>query len=553
MKNLQSRVFRVFQQLLPLLILALLLPSCGEIRSPDEPVPTALQIGYRRMFNHDRSELAFTPFAEAVQKSGSVTLARLDNAEDTGEGYAIYTFTVLESLYNPDGDKVIHLYEGNVGGTAAGSSGAVIPVAYQKGLVYLLCLSRATDVYYPHPYFHNFNGIHIAADEKGNIVEAVNADGRDNLKKARETREFFSTTTAAVAHVKTLLDAALPQKGQYRFSGREITSGDPAVIAELSDYIAEVRTDRVVYQNRYIKEVACTITKPYKGIFGLGSGPDPAENTIPPATDILPGHRQITILFPAGLDVSSGKKWLVFLYEDAEYRISSRTSAISVESGPVYDRFVATVETKMAVPPTPEIVIATPSPSPKVFTLLEEYRDPAGKNPDVRGWIRQEGTVIDYPVLQSKDNDWYLSRNIDRKKVVSGSIVLDFRVDIRNLTRNTPIYGHNMKHGSMFHSLVNYKTAQYFKEHPVIRFDTLYEKLEWEVFAVYVVDSGYNYVITMDFADDAEFQLFLDDIGKRTMYPMPFELDTDDQILTMVTCSYEFDGARTVVQARLKK
>jgi sortase B len=587
MKTVHSRFCRLARHLLPILALALLVSSCGEIRPLDAPVPTALQIGYRRMFNHDRSELAYAPFVEAVQKSGSITLARLDNAEDTGEGYAIYTFTVMESLYNPDGDKIINLYEGIIGGAAApkekipvhdaaaetASAGAfvgtsadppakAVPAAYQKGLIYLLCLSRATDVYYPHPFFHNFNGIHISADEKGNIIEAVNADGRDNLKKNKETRQFFKTTAEAAEYVKTLQDGALQQRGLYRFAGREVASEDPAAISELSDYIAEVRTDRVVYQNRYIQEVACTIIKPYKGLFGLGSGPDPAGNATPPATDILPGHRQIVILFPAGLDVSSGKKWLVFLYEDAEYRISSRSSAIPVDSGYEYDRFVAIVEPKptlspepenVIAAPTPEAAIATPTPSPKVFTLLEEYKGFADKNPDVRGWIRQEGTVIDYPVLQSKDNDWYLSRNMDRKKVVSGSIVLDFRVDIRNLARNTPIYGHNMKHGSMFHSLVNYKTEKYYKEHPVIRFDTLYEKMEWEIFAVYVVDSGYNYVITMDFADDAAFLLFLNDIEKRTMYPMPFEVTTDDKILTMVTCSYEFDGARTVIQARLKK
>lgn len=311
MKTHQFPHSRLIRFLLPVLLSAILLPSCGEIRSTDTPVPAALQIGYRRMFNHDRSELAFTPFAEAVQKSGSITLARLDNAEDTGEGYA---------------------------------------------------------------------------------------------------------------------------------------------------------------------------------------------------------------------------------------------------------RYMSAIETAMAVAPTPESFVPTSvaavptlTPTPKVYMLLDEYKNPAARNSDMRGWIRQEGTVIDYPVMQSKDNDWYLSRNIDKKKVVTGSIVLDFRVDIKNLGRNTPVYGHNMKHGSMFHSLVNYKTEKYFKDHPVIRFDTLYEKMKWEVFAVYVVDSGYNYVITMDFTDDAEFQQFLDDIRKRSIYPMPFEVTTDDQIMTMVTCSYEFDGARTIVQARLKK
>ena len=62
-----------------------------------------------------------------------------------------------------------------------------------------------------------------------------------------------------------------------------------------------------------------------------------------------------------------------------------------------------------------------------------------------------------------------------------------------------------------------------------------------------------NYVITMDFKDDSAFGDFLEDIRKRSMYPFPFEVTTDDQIMTMVTCSYEFDGARTIIQSRLRK
>ncbi len=528
------------------LAVLLLFTSCGFEKTFEEPVPTSVEIGYRRMFNHDRSEHSYMPFDEAVKKSGSVTLSRLDSHEDTDEGYSIYTFTVVDSLYNPDGDAVIHLYEGT------GSAGS--ETAYVDGQTYLLCLSRATDVYYPHPYFHNFNGIRITADVSGKVLEAVNADGRDNLRKDPLIKKEFKTLDGAAGYVKSLL-ASVPeaQQGLYRYAGREILSDDPAVIAKESDYIALVRTDEIIFTNRYVQEVKCTILTPYKGIFGLGSSPDPAENATPPATEIKPGHRVITVLFPAGLDVSARKKWLVFLYEDAEYRISSRSSAVSADSGETYDRYLAAVTTEMAVAPTPEPVTPTPEPPPKVLTLLDEYKPLVEKNKDVRGWIRQEGTVIDYPVLQSSDNDWYLSRNIDKKKVVTGSIVLDFRVDIRNLARNTPLYGHNMKRGSMFHSLVNYKTEAYFKEHPSFEFNTLYEKMIWDVFAVYVVDSGYNYVITMDFKDDIEFDAFLEDIRKRSMYPFPFEVTTEDQIMTMVTCSYEFDGARTVIQSRLRK
>ena len=138
------------------------------------------------MFNHDRSEHSYMPFNEAVKKSGSVTLSRLDSHEDTGEGYSIYTFTVVESLYNPDGDTIIHLYEGT---GPAGSE-----TAYADGQTYLLCLSRATDVYYPHPYFHNFNGIRISADSSGQLLEAVNADGRDNTPEGARDQKGIQDT-----------------------------------------------------------------------------------------------------------------------------------------------------------------------------------------------------------------------------------------------------------------------------------------------------------------------------------------------------------------------
>ena len=558
--------------LLTAVLLVISLSFCGWFPSGDEAVPAALEIGYRRMFNHDRTEYAHTPFVEAVQKAGSVTTARLEHVEDTGEGYAIYTFTVLHSLYNPDGDTTIHLYEGYPKENEPTPSDATQPVpdqvstnsfvpTYKPGLTYLLVLSRATDVYYPHPYFHNFNGIFIAADEAGKMVQAVSGDDTENLLRAKETKRDFRTMEGAAAHVQNLLkQETVWKKGTWHFTGLEILSDNPAVLAAESPYIAQVRTGETVFRNRYVQEVKCTITLPYKGIFGLGSAPDPRKgstkspegNTSPPTPAILPGNKVITVLFPAGLDVSPGKAWLLFLREEEEYRITAKAGAIEVSDEEDHKKALAAVEAEMRIVPAPEPEVPTPTPIPRVWTILDAYKDLPARNPDVRGWVRQEGTVIDYPVMQAADNDWYLSRNIDKKKVVSGSIVLDFRVDIQNLGRNTPLYGHNMKRGSMFHSLVNYKTEKYFKAHPTIRFDTLYDKMEWEIVGVYVVDSSYNYVITMDFPDDAAYGAFLADITERTMYPLKEPLTLEDKILTMVTCSYEFDGARTVIQAKLK-
>ncbi len=576
-----------------ILTLLLLLPSCGETLSRNEPVPVSLEIGYRRMFSHSRGEYVYTPFEEAVQKSGSITLARLKNIEDTGEGYAIYTFEVTRSLYNPDNDTEIHLYEDipqmpdkNAGQTAAagelsdssseslagniltddssqaantsapGSSPTAEPQpflpAYRHDVTYLLVLSRATDVYYPHPYFHNYNGIHIFASDNGSIKEATSADSRENLKKSPDIRSHFHKIDAAAAYVQSLIDASdNTQQGLYSYISREILSENPTEITQLSPYIALAKANRTVFQNRYIKEVEVTIITPYKGIFGQGSSAETSKGTAP-ITEILPGNRKFTVLFPAEFTIVPGEKWLLFLYEDAEYRITSRNSVIPF-TDKRYATYLDAVKTMTAVPPTLEPETPTPTPPPKVFTLLDEYAPLVEKNADVRGWFQLPDTVIDYPVLQAKDNDWYLSHNIDKQKTVSGSIVLDFRVDIKNLGHNTPVYGHNMKRGTMFHELVNYKSEKYFKEHPTILFNTLYEKLTWEVIAVYVVDSSYNYVITMDFEDTEEYQLFLDDIKKRSMVPTPPDLSTEDKIITLVTCSYEFDGARTVIQARLKK
>jgi sortase B len=522
------------------LLLTLSISACGKQTDAATP-PADVQIGYRRMFIHDKAENIFAPFQEAVLKSGSITVSTLDKSEDSGEGYFIYTFNVKDSLYNPDSDKQIHLYEGyrKVNGT---------PVAtpeYEIGTTYLLILSRATDVYYEHPYFHNFNGIRIVADQQGKITEAVSSSGKENLLAGKTALPAFQTIDSAVVWIRDLLSSNTDyQKGTYRFNGRELVSEDPYVISEGSDYIATVHVDTVTFKNRFVQECLCTVTKPVKGIFGMGSGPDAAaSSTESPISTVLPGNEKITVLFPASVNIETQKDFLVFLFVDGEYRITSKSSIIALDGSENAIRWMD-VSQKMAGATEPaEEILPTPTPPPKEYIVQDKYKGFLQKNSDVRGWFKIADTVIDYPVLQTVDNDFY----------VSGSIILDFRVNIKNLTQNTPVYGHNMKKGTMFHALVNYKTKSFYEKHPTIEFNTLYDNMTWDVFSVYVVDSGYNTIITMDFKDDSEYQKLLDDISTRSMYPIPFEVTTDDKIITLVTCSYEFDGARTVVNARLQK
>lgn len=132
-----------------------------------------------------------------------------------------------------------------------------------------------------------------------------------------------------------------------------------------------------------------------------------------------------------------------------------------------------------------------------------------------------------------------------------GSISLDYRCDIDRIERNTMIFGHNMKDVKMFNELINYKDKEFFDNHRYITFNTLNEKMTWEVFSVYVVDGGYGYALSYPLRSEQAFDDYVYDIYEKNMYDTGVEITYEDKLLTLVTCSYEFDNARTIVHARL--
>ncbi|MED4599104.1 class B sortase [Paenibacillus validus] len=175
-------------------------------------------------------------------------------------------------------------------------------------------------------------------------------------------------------------------------------------------------------------------------------------------------------------------------------------------------------------------------------------------NPDVVGWIRLEGSRIDYPVVQGSDNEHYLYRNYKGEASKAGSIFLDFRNNIGADDRNTIIYGHRMKDGTMFGELKQYVNRDYYDTHRKIRFDTLYESYTAEVFAAYYTTTDFNYIET-EFNDEGAYAAFLENIQKKSLYPRDVEPGTEDRIITLSTCDYLLDpvAGRFVVHARLVK
>ncbi len=182
-------------------------------------------------------------------------------------------------------------------------------------------------------------------------------------------------------------------------------------------------------------------------------------------------------------------------------------------------------------------------------TVLGKYHSLLEFNADVMGWIAVAGTNIDYPVLQSEDNLYYLQHTIEKKEAKAGSIFMDFRNSGDGNDRNTILYGHNMRDGTMFRKLYQYKSQSFYKAHPVISFNTLYEDITWEIFSVYVTDPSFYYIKT-EFVSDIDYIAFLQDIQSQSLYDTGVTLSAKDRILTLSTCSYEEEDFRLVVHAK---
>lgn len=172
-----------------------------------------------------------------------------------------------------------------------------------------------------------------------------------------------------------------------------------------------------------------------------------------------------------------------------------------------------------------------------------------GINADIVGWIRIEGTKIDYPVVKGSDNVFYLNRNIKKGWAVRGAIFMDYRNAEGGDDLNTLIYGHHMKDGSMFGSLAKYKDASFYGEHPYIVLDYPGATTKWQIFSVYVSRSEDELVKTA-FRDDEEFADYVLNNAAKSMYDTKVEVVGNEPILTLLTCTYEFDDARLVLHAK---
>lgn len=185
-------------------------------------------------------------------------------------------------------------------------------------------------------------------------------------------------------------------------------------------------------------------------------------------------------------------------------------------------------------------------------TVFDKYRPLYEQNNDLVGWIRIDGTGIDYPVMQTPSNpDYYLKHSFEKKWSDYGVPYVDGSCTI-GLSNNLIIYGHNMKNGTMFHDLVNYTKNGFYEAHPVIYFDSVDAPGQYQIIAAFRYNTNKETFVYNEHTDmnEVEFAEYVENCRARSIYDTGFSAKFGDQLITLSTCEYTYTNGRFVVVAK---
>ena len=185
---------------------------------------------------------------------------------------------------------------------------------------------------------------------------------------------------------------------------------------------------------------------------------------------------------------------------------------------------------------------------------LEELKK---QNNDIVAWLEIPNTKINYPVLQTSDNEYYMKHNYKKEKSGDGSIFLDKDYNWDIPSSNLLIYGHNNKNGNMFQDLLKYEDENYYKEHPTIQFTTVNDDCTYEIIAVFKSrvyykseQNVFRYYYFINAENEEEYNNYVEESKKASLYDTGKTAEYGDQLLTLSTCEYSQEDGRFVVVAR---
>lgn len=204
----------------------------------------------------------------------------------------------------------------------------------------------------------------------------------------------------------------------------------------------------------------------------------------------------------------------------------------------------------------PDSTTSTVAPPNNDLGILDEYYPIYQQNTDMVGWLQVEGTVINYPVMQTpKRKDYYLNHNFEKKWSAWGAIYAREACDINTPSDNVTLYGHHMKDGSMFSALDRYWYRENWEAQPFIYFDTLYEHRTYQIFATFITpvnqEDSFAYHTFSHANTPEEFDAFIAKAKELAMYDTGITPQYGDKILTLSTCTGSDEDDRYVVMAVL--
>jgi len=188
----------------------------------------------------------------------------------------------------------------------------------------------------------------------------------------------------------------------------------------------------------------------------------------------------------------------------------------------------------------------------KMDLLDVKFSDLESINDETVAWIKVPGTNVNYPVVQTSDNDYYLNHSFDKSNNDAGWLFMDFRNNKNEYEKNTIIYGHNRKDKTMFGSLEEVLTSEWYKnvDNRVMKMSSRTNNTLWQIFSIYVIETTNDYIKTI-FNTDTEFQDFINLIKSRSYTNFNTNVTSNDKVLTLSTC--HGNTKKLVIHAKLIK
>ena len=238
-----------------------------------------------------------------------------------------------------------------------------------------------------------------------------------------------------------------------------------------------------------------------------------------------------------------------FGYLGAYYQVSAKSAREFEELSALREAGAQSSNTK-------EVKIHYTDDTVDIPDILPEYSLIHQKNQRMIGWVKIDDTIIDYPVMQTVNNEYYLDHNFNQEEDRNGCIFMDYQCDVIKGCDNIILYGHHMKSGKMFGTLNKYSKESSYEVHTTIEFDTIYEKGTYQVMYVFrskvysEEDVTFKYYQFINAASEKEFHSAMNEMAALSLYDTGVTASYGDKLLTLSSCDYQEKAGRFVVVAK---